>query len=312
MTLLRPRVGDWSQSQSKELLAAARCVRTRGFESPWLLELRGHRVLVYERLAVRRRDPVGRDRLRCCGAVVANLHATIRALGWEPELVLERTREPDLLAVLRAGRRREPTGIALARHDAITRIAAAAEIVPLLSPVDSQTGAWLAGADWCPHTDARLLAGPKTAAILGELVLHAARCRDGDRRVAGELAAWLGGAAMRPARFAPYRQVTSAIAARIAAERVLLVLTPDDGRIDQVMAGAAMQAIRLAACTSGLATAPVTALLDIPEARSGLIDAAKLPGFPQALIRVGRVPVPAKPARRYTHRPIRPLPVDWW
>lgn len=312
MTLLRPRIGEWSAEQTRELLAAARGVRIHGYESPWVLELRRHGVFVYERRTARRHDPAGRERLADCGAVVTNLHTTIRALGWEPELILYRDREPDLLAVLRAGRRRVPTGIALARHDAITRIVPSSPRIPLLSPVDSQTTAWLAGTDWCPHTEARPLSGPKNAAVLGELVPHAARRRDGDRRVADELAAWLGGVPIRSGPLAPYDKAVLAIAARIAAEHLLVVLTPDDGRTDQLMAGAAVQAIRIAAATSGLATAAVTALLGIPEVRSGLIDAAALPGFPQALIRVGRVPVPAKPTPRRTHRPVRPLPVDWW
>lgn len=305
MTLLRPRVGEWTQSQTHELLAAARAVPTRSYESPWLIELRRHSVLLYERLSMRRRDPGSRERLLSCGAVLANLHATIRALGWEPELSTERTREPDLLAVLRAGRHHEPTGAALARHTAIGRVGRE-ERLPLLSPVDSQTSAWLADADWCPGTDARLLTGPKNSAVLGELVLHAARRSDGDRHIADELAAWLG------ATSAPYERTVSAIAARIAAERVLVVLTPDDGRTDQLMAGAAVQAIRIAATMSGLASTPVTALLHIPEVRTGLIDTAQLPGFPHALIRIGRVPVPAKKTHQRTHRSIRPLPVEWW
>lgn len=312
MTLLRPRVGEWTEEQTRALLAAARSAPTRSHEHPWLIELRGHGAFVYERLSMRRRYPAGRDRLLSCGAVVANLHTTIRALGWEPELLTGPCREPDLIAVVRAGRRHVATGAALARREAIAHVDRS-DRVPLLSPVDGQTGRWLADADWCPRTEAKLLADPKTAAVLGELVLHAARRWDGDRRIANELAAWLGATPMTDDHcVVPYERAVSAIAARIAAERVLVVLTPDDGRTDQMMAGAAVQAIRLTATMSELAAVPVTALLRIPELRSGLIDAAQLPGFPQALVRIGRVPVPVRQARQGTHRGIRPLPVDWW
>src|SRR5579875_1466864 len=98
MTLLRPHVGEWTAEQTRALLAAARSAPTRSYEHPWLIELRRHSAFVYERLSMRRRDPAGRDRLLSCGAVVANLHTTIRALGWEPELITGPWREPDLIA----------------------------------------------------------------------------------------------------------------------------------------------------------------------------------------------------------------------
>jgi hypothetical protein len=72
----------------------------------------------------------------------------------------------------------------------------------------------------------------------------------------------------------------------------------DDSKRDHVLAGAAIQRAWLAAPALGLAASLITQPLQLPEIRAGLSDRLTLPGFPHALLRVGRSDHAIKPAPR--------------
>lgn len=70
-------------------------------------------------------------------------------------------------------------------------------------------------------------------------------------------------------------------------DREFLVLTVDDGRLDGVLAGAAVQSASVAATAAGLIVHPPVNLHRVPEFRAGLIESLMLAGYPQVLLRVG-------------------------
>jgi len=77
------------------------------------------------------------------------------------------------------------------------------------------------------------------------------------------------------------------LGAELTGQSPLLVLTPQDTRRHHVLAGAALHGTRLAAAVRGLATQVVSPLTLPPSERTRLLDAARLPGVLQAVIRVG-------------------------
>ncbi|HEX9335597.1 MAG TPA: hypothetical protein VF892_06915, partial [Pseudonocardiaceae bacterium] len=66
----------------------------------------------------------------------------------------------------------------------------------------------------------------------------------------------------------------------------LLALTVDDGRLDRVRAGAAVQAACLTGCAVGVRVRPVAEPLWVPGVRASLIERLSLAGYPQVLLRV--------------------------
>jgi hypothetical protein len=77
------------------------------------------------------------------------------------------------------------------------------------------------------------------------------------------------------------------LAARLRRECLLVVETPDDGRLDQVRAGMAAEATWLAATAGCLAGSMLTQPVRVREVRAGLIEGLELAGFPQVLLRFG-------------------------
>jgi hypothetical protein len=79
---------------------------------------------------------------------------------------------------------------------------------------------------------------------------------------------------------------------RLGREYLLLVETPGDGPRDHVRAGIAAQSTWLAATAAGLVGSMLTQPLQVSEVRAGLIEGLLLPGFPQALLRLGHAADP--------------------
>lgn len=299
----RGAAGEWTQVEADTLVRAARMVPPVGGESePWVLELHGRTAVLYELPDHARDDPGGRDRLLCCGAVLTNLWLAVRAVGRAPVLELAgRPDRPDHVFTVR-GEVGEPPGVDdLADHGAIETVSWLGEHVEP-EPVEPATLARIGAASRWPGTSLRPLAGPEEAAALAELALHAYRRLDGDHRLSRELAPWTephgrpagsavpSGSAAPTTVAEPRSVLCRAMAQRIAEEPVLFALAADDGRHDQLFAGAAVQSARIAAARVGLGLAAMTRLLHLPEVRAELIDRLALPGFPQALLRVGQPP----------------------
>lgn len=299
----RGRSTEWTPVEADTLVRAARQAPVLGSRQPWVLELHGRGALLYEVAGRRRDDPCARDRLLTCGAVLTNVWLAVRAVGRAPLLELGvQPERPDHLATVRAEVSEAPSVADLADHAVLDAVRVADELVDP-GPADPDVVATVVRSTRWPAAELRPLAGPEEALAVAELALHACRRLDGDRRLVRELSPWTGpprrahGAGSAAETRAapplmtvaePHQVVCRAMAARIAAETVLVALSADDARHDQVFTGAAVQSARIAAARSGLVASPMTRLLHLPEVRAELIERLGLAGFPQALLRLGR------------------------
>ena len=278
---------------------------------PWVLELPdGERVVeLYERVdrALPRHDPLGRDRLISCGAALEHVRIAVRMLGWEPWVTL--VPDPgrrDLVARVHIDRRVTPSDEDTTAYAAIReRRSHRKPFAPV--PVAEQTVAWLLAANHTDGTGVRPVRGEEEMRELARRLTYAAQVLRDDHAYQRELAAWTAAvrdplpgtgvsAALRRSATLPWaglvRRTTAVpdeevLATRLARECLLLVETLDDGPRGHVLAGAATESVWLAAVGAGLAGAVLTQPFQLSEVRAGLVEALRLNGFPQVLLRLG-------------------------
>ena len=267
---------------------------------------------LFERVdrALPHHDPLGRDRLISCGAALTNVLLTLRVLGWVPDVrLLPDPGEPREVARIGVTDRRAAGGDEIARYVAMSY--RRSHRAPFLeTPVDDAIVRRLT-AHGVDGVEIRQLPGRRDAEVLAKLLSHSASVLRLDLAYQRELNAWtaddehpVGGAgvALLPRRDAalPWagliRRSTAVpdratLTDRFARECVLVIETPDDGPLDHVRAGMAMEAMWLTALTAHLACAVLTQPLQVPEVRAGLVEALSLSGFPQVLCRLGYPPI---------------------
>ncbi|HET9140857.1 Acg family FMN-binding oxidoreductase [Actinophytocola sp.] len=310
---------QWTRGEIATVAFAVQRAPSVHNTQPWALEFGAGEVALFERwdLSLPGHDATGRDRLISCGAALTNLLLAVRVLGRDATATLFADPDrPDELARICATRSREPSEVDLALHAAIAH--RHSYRMPLRDrPVPDE----LRGELLATHTDgvaARRIEGLAEAGVLATLLDHAGLVYRQDPVYQRELAAWTntqrgytpGGGLPRP-RLShdtlPWaglvRTTTSlpdpdVLADRLRREFLLLVHTPDDGIADHVRAGQAAQRIWLHATHAGLAGSILTQPLQVPEVRAGLTEHLDLPGFPQALLRLGYPTRPATPSPR--------------
>ena len=259
--------------------------------------------------ALPRHDPHGRDRLISCGAALTNVRLALRVLGWVPEIcLLPTSAAPGEVARVVVRERGEPCDEDVARYVAMSY--RRSYRAPFLeTPVGDATVRHLAG-HGVDGVEIRHLGGGQDAAVLAKLLSHSAAVLRLDRGYQRELSRWTAddehpvagsGVAVPPRRDAalPWaglvRRSTAipdrtVLADRLARECLLLVETPDDGPLDHLRAGMAVEEMWLTATCAGLACAVLTQPLQVPEVRAGLVEALSLNGYPQVLCRLGHPP----------------------
>ena len=300
----------WTSGERGIVALAAEQAPSVHNTSPWVLQFHdddAHGVSLFENLgrALPRHDPLGRDRLISCGAALTNMLLALRVLGWVPEISLrpDRTRRDEVARIV-ARTRRVPTDAELARHRAIGRRHSCRR--PFLeAPVDTGTLLTAHGVD---GVELRALSSADETAAVAKLLTHAALVLRADRAYQRELSVWTAadehpgpgaGVAVASRRNAtlPWaglvRHSTAVpdvetLTDRLGRERLILVETPDDGPLDQVRAGMAMQTAWLIATDAGLVGSVLTQPFQLPEVRAGLVETLSLPGFPQLLLRLGQ------------------------
>ncbi|GLZ35353.1 hypothetical protein Lesp02_75400 [Lentzea sp. NBRC 105346] len=115
----------WSAAEAAEIVEAARNAPVHSAAKPWVLELHGRSVYLYEvpqrpKGIFSGHDPLGLDRLLSCGAALEHIVLAIRVAGWHAKVVFPHDHaNPDLLAVVRADVRERPTPAELDCHRAI-------------------------------------------------------------------------------------------------------------------------------------------------------------------------------------------------
>ncbi|GAB1516940.1 Acg family FMN-binding oxidoreductase [Actinophytocola sp. KF-1] len=248
-------------------------------------------------------DPHGRDRLISCGAALTNVRLALRVLGWVPEIrLLPEPAAPGEVARVVVRDRGEPGDEDIARYAAMSY--RRSHRAPFLdTPVGDAALRHLTA----HGVDGVEIRRVDDAAVLAKLLSHSAAVLRLDSAYQRELNAWTAddehpvagaGVAVLPRRDAalPWaglvRRSTAVpdraiLADRLARECLLLVETPDDGPLDHLRAGMAMEEMWLAAIGAGLACAVLTQPLHVPEVRAGLVEALSLNGFPQVLCRLG-------------------------
>ncbi|GAB3887457.1 NAD(P)H nitroreductase [Kibdelosporangium lantanae] len=276
----------WSPVEVRRLYRAVAQAPSVHNTHPWVMELHGRSVQFYERwdVALPRHDPKGRDRLMSCGAAVTNLVLAMRVMGWgtDVQLVPGHT-HPDLVATVTAVRRQPPSEAEADWYAAIPyrhshRDAFAGAPAP--EEVQAVRAALLG-----ERVGVRQLSAADADPVAG-LLVHTADLLRHDRLYQRELRRWMG---VRHIGHVPDHR---ALADQMAHECVLVVETVDDGRRDHLLAGMAVQRAWLAATHLQLAMSLITQPLQLREVRAGLSERLELPGFPHALVRVGR---PARP-----------------
>ncbi|WP_436498385.1 Acg family FMN-binding oxidoreductase [Actinokineospora sp. HUAS TT18] len=310
--------GEWTQGEIALMAAAVSRAPSVHNTQPWVLEARGRTAALYERFDIRlpRHDPAGRDRLISCGAALTNLRLAVRRLGWSARWgQFGNPLRPDEVARVTATDRGTPTPWDMALFHAIS--ARRSHRGRFAGPASAQDVAALKHSSTTPGLSAHVVAATEVGAIASRL-RYAASVLQGDRAYLRELAAWTAELplpdgiplANLPAGALPWTGLVNAathipdddtLAARLGEESLLVLITVGDGRSDHLHAGMALQEIWLAATTRGLAASVLTQPLHLHEVRAGLIEAMELPGYPQAILRVGM------PADVVPPTPRRPL-----
>ena len=252
-------MNTWTRGEIEVMAGAVREAPSVHGTRACALELHDPRsASLYERLdsALPRHDPLGRDRLISCGAALENLLLAVRILGWRPEVVL---RPPDSgeIARVTATRRREPSGVDIARFSAVSRRRSYRR--PFGGPVGPTAVRRLVTAPDVDGVEVRPVRDEEIP-VLAKLLEHAALVVRADRAYQRELAAWTPRTSSPPSTLPWAGLVTRethvpdvpTLAARLANETVLVVETPDDGPCDHLRAGMAVQATWLAATAEGL------------------------------------------------------------
>ncbi|HEY7596122.1 MAG TPA: nitroreductase [Actinophytocola sp.] len=316
-------MSDWTKGEIEVVTAAVRAAPSVHNTQPWVLEFHddgAHGVSLYQRLdrALERHDPLGRDLLISCGAALENLLLAIRVLGWVPALALVPGDRPDLVGRARVTGRREPSDVELRRYAAVSRRRSYRQ--PFTSaPIEQSTRDALVAASDTGGVEVRAVRGDGDIDVIARVFDHAALVLKADRAYQRELSAWTTtsadprpgeGVASVPRHLdtLPWaglvRRLTAVpdpvvFADRLRRECLLVVLTPDDGPLDHVRAGMAVQATWLDATGRGLVGSILTQPLQLRGVRAGLIEGMELAGFPQALMRFGHPAEPHHPKTEF-------------
>lgn len=302
------RAGDWTPDEAEVLGRSVLRAPSVHNTQPWTVETEPGVVLLRERgdVALPHHDPLRRDLAMSCGTALANLELAVRILGRRAEVtVLPDPAQPEVVARIDAGTVLPPTDRELHRYGAImVRRSHRAAFTGL--PVTPEQLSRVTWAGLTTGVEAAVLREPEQ---LAKLLDHAARVLQDDSGYQRELSLWTirdetthrHGAGLRFSALPPgelpwaglVRRATvvpeqHVLRERLAAETLLLFSTIDDARIDHIRAGYALERSWLEAVTVGLTGAVLTQPLHVPEVRSTLCEDYRLPGFPQAVLRLGR------------------------
>lgn len=300
----------WTMAEQNTLAVAAAAAPSVHNTRPWTLELGGERPVaeIYELLgrALPRHDPLGRDRLISCGAALEHVRVAANVLGYVTTTELfPATAHAGLVGRVTATDRAQPSDVALAAHGAMSRRRSHRGRFRR-SRVGSELTARILAANQTDGVELRVVSEVDVDA-LANVLGHSAQVLRNDHAYQRELNAWTSSvrdplpgdgvsASTRRTATLPWAGLVRAttavpdlptLAERLRAELLVLVETPDDGPLDHVRAGMAVESAWLTAVAEGLAGAVLTQPFQVRESRAGLIEALHLSGFPQILLRLG-------------------------
>ncbi|AHH97528.1 hypothetical protein GCM10010174_07530 [Kutzneria viridogrisea] len=250
----------WTRKQRAWLVAQVRRAPMLSQEPPWLLEFDGRAIDLVDHGGHERHDSAGLDRLLSCGTTLAELVCALQGMGFQAEIEFD----PDPL-----------------RSDLVARVVPHRVTSPALP-------------DCLRTARLELVTDQQQTASLARLLLDVSRQLDGDRRCAAEIAPWHKPSvqALVPARtrrlVPPYDDAVRAVAARLFAHPMIIVVTDGDDRRDHVLAGAAMGLAERQVRQQGVRLRPVIRPMHLREIRLRLMAELRLDGVPQAMFGVER------------------------
>lgn len=267
-------------------------------------------------------DPEGRDLRISCGAALHHLRVALRAAGLDTRVHrLPDPATPHHLAALEPINRR-PSADDLALASAIERRRTDRRVFSTW-PVPMALLADLAGAAAAEKGILQFLLDETQRWTVTRLLERAAVEQSLTPGTAQETAAWTGrsraaadgvpAAAVpaEPAGTVPVRHFRSGELrqAGLGVDEsdgtvLALLATRGDGAIDRLRAGEALSAVLLAATRIGLATDPISQLLEVAATREELRTSCLEAGEPQILVRLGWAPVSAEPLSATGRRPV--------
>lgn len=267
-------------------------------------------------------DPDGRDLRISCGAALHHLRVALRAAGLDARVHrLPDPAAPDHLAALQPfGRRPGVDDMTLAA--AIERRRTDRRVFSTW-PVPMELLADLASAAAAEKGILQLLLDDTRRWTVLRLLERAAVMQALAPGTAQETAAWTGRSRAAadgvPATAVPAEPAGVVPVRHFAAGRLrqaglgddetdgtvlALLATRGDSPLDQLRAGEALSAVLLEATRIGLATDPLSQLLEVADTREELRTSCLQAGEPQILLRLGWAPVSAEPLAATGRRPV--------
>ena len=288
--------------------AAAAGIRAPSLHNtqPWLFRLRDGAIEILADPARRLvlADRTGWAARLACGAAVYNARLALATAGTPAEVVPRPDdSEPDLIARLTPGPERPPTYAERDLFAAIPRRHSnRAPFWPDPVPADTRVrlieaarveGAWL-----------DLLVGMTALSGFAEIAQSADRVLRRDARYQSEMAGWTHVDAapdgVPVVAGAPVPEPQDLLPQRVFADRrrapgrdyepeplVGILGVAGDSRIDQIVAGQALQKVLLTATDAGLAASMLSQPIEVPAARDQLRRSLRRAGIPQLAVRLG-------------------------
>ncbi len=300
------------------LLGAASRAPSLHNSQPWRFHVVDHEVRLYTdpTRVLPHIDPGGRQQIISCGACLLNLRLAVRHLGFEPEVTLWPTPNPDHLATVRreVGPGLTPSDRGLYEQIAerrTTRGRFGTEAVPpavrqLLRYVVTTEGATL-----------KQISSRAERAALGQLLIRAIRGQLADPERTREALKWLHTQTdtdgmrseawqdvpfpvpgLYDPKFTPADDWESRIPQLVDQTAIFVLSTPGDDRTDWLIAGQAVQRMLLNATRAGLAASFLDQTIEAAPLRSEMTERLGLRGYPQLMLRVGYPWLTPKPSAR--------------
>ncbi|BAL88959.1 hypothetical protein AMIS_37390 [Actinoplanes missouriensis 431] len=295
----------YDESDLRRAAAAAIMAPSMHNTQPWAFRLRDGaiEVLADEKRQLEVADRSGWALRLACGAATLNARLALAWAGTPAEVRLLPPDDPEVIARLTPGRERPPTYAERDRHAAIEhRHSNRDPFWP--DPVPADVRIRLIEAAQSENAWLDLLVGMTALTGFSEIAHSADRVLRRDLRYQAELITWTDTEdapdGMPVAVGAPVGEPQDLIPQRAFAQRrrgpgrdyepeplIGILGTAGDRRLDQVVAGQALQNVLLTLTDAGLAASLISQPIEVIPARDQLRRSLGRTGFPQMAIRIG-------------------------
>ncbi|WP_229075556.1 nitroreductase family protein [Actinoplanes sp. DH11] len=295
----------YDESDLRRAAAAAIQAPSMHNTQPWSFRLRdgGIEVLADPSRRLGVADGTGWALRVACGAATFNARLALAWAGTPAEVRLLPADDPGVIARLTPGRHRPPTYAERDRYAAIERRHSNRD--PFWpDPVPADVRVALIEAARSENAWLDLLVGMTALTGFSEIAHSADRVLRRDHRYQAELITWTGTEeapdGIPVAAGAPLAEPQDLVPQRVFTRRrrapgrdyepeplIGILGTAGDRKLDQVIAGQALQNVLLTLTDAGLSASMISQPIEVPPARDQLRRSLGRTGFPQMAIRVG-------------------------